>query len=97
VSVRLLRRPAEVVLEVEDDGAGIEQGRLRQAPFEGHIGLASATERVEALDGELEISTHPLVGTLMRVRIPAPPEDESPPGEGPPAVSDPAVAPRASA
>jgi len=76
VSVRLRRRPAELVLEVEDDGHGVDATRLRRAPLEGHIGLASATERVEALDGELEIATDPARGTLMRARIPLPPEEE---------------------
>jgi two-component system, NarL family, sensor kinase len=76
VGVRLRRRPAELVLEVQDDGQGVDATRLRRAPLEGHIGLASATERVEALDGELEIASEAGRGTLMRARIPLPPEEE---------------------
>jgi two-component system NarL family sensor kinase len=70
VAVRVRRTPAELVLEVADDGVGLDPARLRDAPLDGHIGLASATERVEALDGVLEIASDPGRGTLVRVRIP---------------------------
>jgi two-component system NarL family sensor kinase len=72
VTVRVRRTPAELVLEVADDGRGLDAARLRAAPLDGHIGLASATERVEALDGELEIAAEPGQGTLVRARIPVP-------------------------
>jgi two-component system NarL family sensor kinase len=72
VTVRVRRTPAELLLEVADDGAGLDPARLRSAPLDGHIGLASATERVEALDGVLEIASEPGQGTLVRVRIPHP-------------------------
>jgi two-component system NarL family sensor kinase len=69
-TVRVRTTPGELQLEVADDGRGLEPARLRSAPLEGHIGLASATERVEALDGVLEIAAEPGHGTLVRVRIP---------------------------
>jgi len=69
-TVRVRRTPAELLLEVADDGVGLDPARLRDAPLDGHIGLASATERVEALDGLLEIAAQPGRGTLVRVRIP---------------------------
>lgn len=72
VTVRVRKMPAELQLEVADDGGGLDPARLRRAPLEGHIGLASATERVEALDGVLEIASEPGQGTLVRVRIPHP-------------------------
>ncbi|HST43540.1 MAG TPA: ATP-binding protein [Conexibacter sp.] len=72
VTVRVRKMPAELQLEVADDGGGLDPVRLRRAPLEGHIGLASATERVEALDGVLEIASEPGQGTLVRVRIPHP-------------------------
>jgi len=70
VTVRVRRTPAELQLEVADDGVGLDPARLRDAPLDGHIGLASATERVEALDGQLEIAARPGRGTLVRARIP---------------------------
>lgn len=73
VTVRVRATPVELRLEVADDGRGLDPARLRSAPLEGHIGLASATERVEALDGELEIASEPGHGTLVRARIPLQP------------------------
>jgi len=61
-----------VVLEVADDGGGIEPGRLAEAPRQGHIGLASLTERVEAIGGHLDIESGIPVGTTVRVRLPPP-------------------------
>lgn len=70
VLVRVSRRDRELLLEVIDDGVGLDFDWLRAAPLEGHIGLASATERVEALDGKLEIASAPGRGTLVRARLP---------------------------
>jgi two-component system NarL family sensor kinase len=70
LTVNVRRTGAELVLEVADDGVGLDPERLRAAPLEGHIGLASATERVEALDGALEIAAQPGQGTLVRARLP---------------------------
>ena len=61
-----------VVLEVADDGRGIEPGRLAEAPRHGHIGLASLTERVEAIGGVLQIESASSGGTTVRVRLPPP-------------------------
>lgn len=70
VTVRVRSTPGELQLEVADDGRGLDPERLRSAPRDGHIGLASATERVEALDGRLEIAAQRDQGTLVRARIP---------------------------
>ncbi len=59
-----------VVLQVADDGRGIPDGRVRQALLEGHIGLASVSERVTALGGALSISTAAGAGTAVSVRLP---------------------------
>lgn len=71
VSVSVSRGAADIVLEVADDGKGIQSGRLEQAPRDGHIGLASCSERVDALDGRFEIGSTEGVGTLVRASIPA--------------------------
>ena len=68
LSVR--RRGDEIVLEVEDDGVGFGESRLREAPRSGHIGLASCAERVEALDGRLEVESEPGRGTRVRAAFP---------------------------
>ena len=68
VSVR--RDDADVVLEVADDGRGFEAPRLEEALRSGHIGLASCVERVEALGGDLQITSSRGRGTVVRVGIP---------------------------
>jgi PAS domain S-box-containing protein len=48
-----------VVLEVADDGVGIEDGRLREALAQGHVGVASSRERAEAIGGRLRVGPRP--------------------------------------
>ena len=59
-----------VELEVADDGTGIPADRLRSAVAEGHIGLASSAERVEAAGGRLTLSGGPGEGTIATARLP---------------------------
>lgn len=66
----LTRTKNEVVLEVQDDGGGIPDGRLREALLDGHIGLASVIERVSVLKGKVEINSSPGDGTAIRVTLP---------------------------
>jgi two-component system, NarL family, sensor kinase len=58
-----------VELTVADDGAGMAPERRREALAEGHIGLASVTQRVEANRGELQLATTPGSGTQVWVRL----------------------------
>jgi two-component system NarL family sensor kinase len=71
VEVTLARRGSDIVLEVVDDGRGIEPGRREAALRDGHIGLASAAYRIEAVGGSLTLSGGPGAGTRARVRVPA--------------------------
>ncbi|HEV8580789.1 MAG TPA: GAF domain-containing sensor histidine kinase [Thermoanaerobaculia bacterium] len=60
-------------LQVRDDGAGFDPGRLR-APDQGDgrgLGLQTMRERVEALGGNLSIDTEPGRGTLVEAALPA--------------------------
>jgi two-component system NarL family sensor kinase len=54
---------------VVDDGAGMEPERRRDALAEGHIGLASVAQRVEANGGELRIEATPGSGTEVRATL----------------------------
>ena len=66
-----VRRTEEaILLEVADDGSGIPEGRLGAALREGHIGLASSIERVEAVGGTLTLSPAPGGGTSATVSLP---------------------------
>ncbi len=61
----------EVVLGVRDDGRGIEPGRPEAALGEGHVGLASIVQRLEAIGGELELEAGAGGrGTTATARIP---------------------------
>ena len=71
VAIRIQREDDELRVEVEDDGTGLPPGRLEAALREGHIGIASSAERVEALGGSLSIHTQQAKGTLIRARFPA--------------------------
>jgi two-component system NarL family sensor kinase len=70
VQVTLRAEGEDLVLEVRDDGVGIAPGRPEAALVEGHIGLASASRRVRAMGGRLELDSGPGQGTCVRVTLP---------------------------
>ncbi len=69
VRVTLRRAGDSVELEVADDGRGIEPGRRQRALAEGHIGLASVSQRVYSEGGEFELESSGS-GTRARARMP---------------------------
>jgi two-component system NarL family sensor kinase len=71
VTVAVRRVADEIVVEVGDDGDGLDSARRQAAFCQGHIGLASCQERIEALGGWFAIGTGPGRGTVVRVGIPA--------------------------
>jgi signal transduction histidine kinase len=71
VGLAISRSNGRVVMEVFDNGRGLEPERQRTAAERGHIGLASSAERVEALGGRLEIESRAGGGTRIRTTIPA--------------------------
>lgn len=71
VTVSITRVADDLVVEVCDDGSGIPAGRVERAVSEGHIGLASSRERVDALGGSFALDSAPGEGTTVRVSIPA--------------------------
>jgi two-component system, NarL family, sensor kinase len=70
VSVSLARVADRLELTVADDGAGFTSERRREALAEGHIGLASVSQRLLSAGGELEISSS-AEGTTARAMLPA--------------------------
>ena len=65
--------PAEgehVVLEVNDDGVGIDTSDAGRAVQAGHVGLAMVRRRVEDAGGRFEIETRADGGTRSRVVLP---------------------------
>jgi signal transduction histidine kinase len=73
VDVRLSMDAEWVELEIKDDGCGFDvPQRWLDLVRKGHYGLASATERAEAVDGHLLIESKPQAGTKVRVVVPRP-------------------------
>jgi len=69
-----------VELLVADDGRGFDPARREVAVREGHIGLASTAERVEALGGRFELDTAVGRGTRTRIVLPPPTPGDAGPG-----------------
>jgi two-component system NarL family sensor kinase len=69
VTVRLEPDGDAIVLEVSDDGRGMEPGRPGEALASGHIGLASVVQRVETAGGSFDLETAPGSGTTARIRL----------------------------
>ena len=70
VTVAVARTGAELVLEVRDNGRGIDLARLATAPTDGHIGLASCAQRVQALGGDFTVLRGDPKGTRVLATIP---------------------------
>jgi len=64
-TVKVTSADGSVELVVADDGEGMDPERRREALSEGHIGLASATQRIEANGGELRLESAPESGTRV--------------------------------
>jgi signal transduction histidine kinase len=65
VNVSLTQNSTEVVLEIQDNGCGFDPLTIRQTG----MGLLSMRERAAAIDGHLEVHSHPDEGTLVRICV----------------------------
>jgi signal transduction histidine kinase len=74
VSIRFEHQPEVVILEIADSGLGIQPellNRLREASSESGVGLAGIRERLNDLNGKLEIESDGH-GTSLRAIVPLP-------------------------
>jgi two-component system NarL family sensor kinase len=71
VRVTVALRDDDLLLQVSDDGRGLDADAIAAAPMNGHIGLASLTQRVEAVGGTVDLhgSTGGR-GTTVLARLP---------------------------
>jgi PAS domain S-box-containing protein len=67
VQVRVHLVDGRIVLLVADDGAGVEDQKLKSAHG---LGITSMVERIELLAGEFHISKRKTGGTLIAVEVP---------------------------
>lgn len=72
LALSLSRSPHELVLHVSDDGNGFDPVDRAASVLEGHIGLTSCMERVEARNGSLVVTSAPGQGTTVTAVIPIP-------------------------
>jgi signal transduction histidine kinase/ligand-binding sensor domain-containing protein len=66
--VQLEYGPAEIALDVRDDGQGFAAG---ETPAAGHYGLTGMRERAATIGGKLEITSKPGSGTTVMLRVSA--------------------------
>ena len=64
VTVQLAHEDNEIILTVEDDGVGFDMGRVEKG-----VGLDSMRERLEAIGGQLEISSQRSSGTRIMATL----------------------------
>ena len=64
VAVRAVRDDAGVVLTVDDDGRGVEEGQATPG-----LGLTSMRERAALVGGTFSVGPGPLGGTRVSVRV----------------------------
>jgi signal transduction histidine kinase len=79
VQVTLQGQADQLILQVRDDGRGIDPLALKNS---GSLGLISMRERVQLLSGELMITGQPGEGTTVLVKIPLSTAQPQPPGNG---------------
>ncbi len=70
VTVRLARRPGQLVLDVDDDGVGFDSSTLDSAGAPGHFGLRLLPDLVQHGGGRLKLATAPGAGTRWRLEVP---------------------------
>jgi signal transduction histidine kinase len=70
LTVSVMRQQQALTLEVVDDGVGFDAAASQNALSEGHIGLASCSERCAARNGRLLVETARGGGTRIIATIP---------------------------
>ncbi|MGB7604742.1 MAG: sensor histidine kinase [Lutisporaceae bacterium] len=70
ISVKLEFKEDSIKLVIRDDGKGFDKGNAKSRDLDGGYGLLSMKERVELLNGKLEVASIPGKGTKIFASIP---------------------------
>jgi signal transduction histidine kinase len=70
IDVLVHEEAGRLVLDINDDGIGIDTEQADRAVQAGHVGLAVVRRRVEDAGGEFSIATRPDGGTRSHVALP---------------------------
>jgi two-component system, NarL family, sensor kinase len=70
IDVVLRADEGHIVLEISDDGVGIDTSDIDRTVHAGHLGLAMVRRRVEDAGGRFDMETRPDGGTRSRVILP---------------------------
>ena len=76
LEARTAEPPDAISLLICDDGTGFTRGQELGAN-QGHFGLVGMRERIERLDGTLQIESAPGRGTTVRIEVPLRSYDET--------------------
>jgi two-component system nitrate/nitrite sensor histidine kinase NarX len=67
VLISCLELNGDLVLEVRDDGKGFD---LDDIPGPSQHGLRGMRERAEVVGADFQVTSQPLQGTIIRIRLP---------------------------
>ena len=71
ITIRLTASHPNIILRINDDGKGFDvKERLANALNEKRMGIRSMEERVNLLQGNIEIQSQPMQGTKISIKIP---------------------------
>ena len=71
VTIRLAAAHPNIILRINDDGKGFDvKERLANALNEKRMGIRSMEERVNLLQGNIEIQSQPMQGTKISIKVP---------------------------
>ena len=76
IDVRPSNKGTSIRMEVKDDGVGFVVG-TQVGSSQGHFGLSGMRERIEGLDGSLNIDSAPGAGTTIQIEVPLRSYDEN--------------------
>jgi two-component system sensor histidine kinase DegS len=64
-------QPNQIALIIHDNGVGFHSEKMEQeAGRNGHFGLVGMRERIELIEGRMEIDSNPGQGTKIMMQIP---------------------------